>query len=104
MQAQIIPISDVKHLDYAQQVADQMRAAGLRVELDDRRERMNAKIREAQLQKIPYMLIIGDKEQAAGTVSVRLRSGADLGALPVAGLIARLGDEASRKAGLPGST
>jgi threonyl-tRNA synthetase len=104
VQATLIPISDVKHGDYAQQVAAQMRAAGLRVEVDDRKERMNARIREAQLQKVPYMLIIGDKEQAGGTVSVRLRSGADQGALPVADLIARLGDEASRKAGLPGST
>jgi threonyl-tRNA synthetase len=65
--------------------------------VDDRKERMNAKIREAQLQKVPYMLIIGDKEQAAGTVSVRLRSGDDLGAVPVADLIARMAAEASRR-------
>jgi threonyl-tRNA synthetase len=97
VQAMIIPISDVKHLEYAGQVAAQLKAAGLRVEVDDRRERMNAKIREAQLQKIPYMLIIGDKEQAAGTVSVRLRSGDDLGAVPVAALLARMTEEASRK-------
>jgi threonyl-tRNA synthetase len=87
----------VKHLDYAGQVAEQMRAAGLRVEVDDRRERMTAKIREAQLQKIPYMLIIGDKEQAAGTVSVRLRNSDDLGPVSVAALIARMSDEATRK-------
>jgi threonyl-tRNA synthetase len=98
VQATLIPISDVKHGDYALDVAAQLRAAGLRVEVDDRRERMNAKIREAQLQKVPYMLIMGDKEAAGGTVSVRLRSGDDLGALPVADVIARMAGEASRKA------
>jgi threonyl-tRNA synthetase len=61
-------------------------------------------IRAARLQKAPYLLIMGDKEQAAGMVSVRLRSGEDLGALPIAGLVARMVDEASRKAGSPGST
>ena len=97
VQAAIIPISDVKHLDYARQVAEQLQAAGMRPEVDDRKERMNAKIREAQLQKVPYMLIIGDKEQAAGTVSVRLRSGEDLGAVALADLIVRMQDEVSQK-------
>jgi len=59
---------------------------------------MGAKIRQAQMQKVPYMLIIGDKEQAAGTVSVRLRSGEDLGGQAPAALVARMTDEVARKA------
>ena len=72
------------------QVSEQLKAAGLRVEVDASSERMNDKIRQAQLQKVPYMLVIGDKEQEAGAVAVRLRSGTDLGALPVAEVQARL--------------
>ena len=87
VQAMIIPISDEKHAAYGKQVADQLRQAGLRVELDATKDRMQAKIRRAQLQKIPYMLVIGDKEQAAGAVAVRLRSGEELGALPVANFL-----------------
>jgi threonyl-tRNA synthetase len=87
VQAMIIPISDEKHAGYSEQVADQLRQAGLRVELDASKDRMQAKIRRAQLQKIPYMLVVGDKEQAAGAVAVRLRSGEDLGALPVANFL-----------------
>jgi threonyl-tRNA synthetase len=83
VQAVIIPISDEKHGAYGKQVAEQLKQAGLRVELDASKDRMQAKIRRAQLQKVPYMLVIGDKEQAAGAVAVRLRSGEDLGALPV---------------------
>jgi threonyl-tRNA synthetase len=89
VQAQIIPISDEKHGAYGHDVAERLKAAGLRVELDASRDRMQAKIRQAQLQKVPYMLIIGDKEQAAGAVAVRLRSGEDLGALPLDAFIAR---------------
>ncbi len=98
VQAEIIPISDVKHMEYAQQVRDALVAAGLRAEIDDSKERMGAKIRQAQMQKVPYMLIIGDKEQAAGTVSVRLRSGEDLGPQSPDSLIARMTDEVARKA------
>jgi threonyl-tRNA synthetase len=98
VQAVIIPISDVKHTAYAEQVVAQFQAAGLRAEIDASKERMGAKIRQAQLQKVPYMLIIGDKERDAGTVSVRLRSGEDLGAQSVAALIARMTDEVARKA------
>ena len=83
VQAVVIPISDVKHLDYAREVTSQLEAAGLRVQVDDRRDRMGSKIRDAQLQKIPYMLIMGDKEMEAGAVAVRLRSGEDLGAMPL---------------------
>jgi len=88
VQARIIPIAD-RHLAYAAQVLDQLRVAGLRVDIDDSGERMNAKIRVAQLEKIPYMLIIGDREVEAGTIAVRLRTNKDLGAMPVEQLIER---------------
>ncbi|HEX5690797.1 MAG TPA: threonine--tRNA ligase [Roseiflexaceae bacterium] len=89
VQATIIPISDEKHGTYGRQLHFRLEQAGLRVEIDDSKDRMQAKIRRAQLQKVPYMLIIGDKEQAADSVAVRLRSGEDLGALPVAAFIER---------------
>src|SRR5262249_31994761 len=89
VQAQIIPISDEKHGTYSRELLGRLEQAGLRAELDESKDRMQAKIRRAQLQKVPYMLIIGDKEQAAGAVAVRLRSGEDLGAMPVDALIAR---------------
>ncbi len=98
MQATIIPISDVKHMEYADSVLAQLKAAGLRAEIDTSKERMGAKIRQAQMQKIPYMLVIGDKERDSQTVSVRLRSGDDLGAVPLADLIARMTQEAASKA------
>ena len=85
-QARLIPIAD-RHVEYAQQVEAQLRKAGLRVKNDDSSSRMNAKIREAQLMKVPYMLVIGDQEIEAGAVAVRLRSGKNLGALPVAEFI-----------------
>lgn len=83
VQVMVIPIAD-RHQAYAQQVAERLRAGGLRVEVDGRTERMQAKIRDAQLLKIPYMLVVGDKEAEAGAVSVRLRSGEDLKAMPLA--------------------
>jgi threonyl-tRNA synthetase len=82
-QAMIIPITD-DQVAYAQEVERTLRDAGLRVSVNDRRDRMQAKIREAQLQKIPYMLVIGKREAADGAVAVRLRNGRDLGAMPVA--------------------
>jgi len=78
VQAVVIPIAD-RHVDYALKLEAELKAAGLRAQADTRAERMNLKIREAQLQKIPYMLIVGDKEAESATVSVRLRSGEDLG-------------------------
>ena len=78
VQVMIIPIAD-RHLDYARKVEAELKSDGLRVQIDARSERMNSKIREAQLQKIPYMLVVGDKEVAEEAVSVRLRSGEDLG-------------------------
>ncbi len=77
VQVMMIPVAD-RHLPYIQRVAEQLKAQGLRVEVDGRNERMQSKIRDAQLQKIPYMLVAGDKDEAAGAVSVRLRSGEDL--------------------------
>ena len=81
VQAVIIPISDEKHGAYGREVKAKLEAAGMRVELNTAKDRMQLKIRNAQLQKIPYMLIIGDKEQAAGAVAVRTRKGEDLGAI-----------------------
>ncbi len=78
-QVQVLPIAD-RHLEYAETVAAALKSAGLRAEIDSRREKVNYKIREAQLQKVPYMLIVGDREAQAGTVSVRLRTGENLGA------------------------
>jgi threonyl-tRNA synthetase len=86
VQAMLIPVAD-RHIDYCNQVAEKLRALDLRVEVDGSSNRMNAKIREAQLQKIPYMLVAGDKDQAAGTVSVRLRTNEDLGAMPLENFI-----------------
>jgi threonyl-tRNA synthetase len=82
VQAVLIPIAD-RHQEYAEQVADQLHQVGLRVEVDSRSDRMNAKIRDAQMQKIPYMLVVGDREAEAGQVAVRLRSEEDLGAISV---------------------
>src|SRR5438552_15411082 len=76
IQAIVLPISD-RHLTYAAAVRDQLRAAGLRVDLDERQEKIGYKIREAQLQKVPYMRVVGVRESADGTVSVRSRSGGD---------------------------
>ncbi len=96
VQAAMIPIAD-RHLDYARQVAQELKKAGLRVIVDDRPERMNAKIRDAQNQKIPYMLVIGDKEQESGQVALRLRNGENPGPIPVADFIARAHAEIAAK-------
>ena len=80
VQAVVIPIAD-RHNAYATELFEQMRTGDMRAQLDDRSERMNMKIRDAQLAKIPYMLIVGDKEVENNTVSVRLRNGEDLGSL-----------------------
>jgi threonyl-tRNA synthetase len=82
VQAAVLPIAD-RHLDYARTVHARLEGEGLRAVLDARQEKVNYKIREAQLQKIPYMLVIGDREAAEGTVAVRSRSAGDLGARPV---------------------
>jgi len=82
VQAMIVPIAD-RHAEYAQFVAAQLRGAGLRVQVDTRGDRMNAKIRDATMQKIPYILVVGDKEEEAKAVAVRLRTGEDLKAMPL---------------------
>ena len=78
VQTIIIPIAD-RHVDYAHKIESDFKNDGIRVRIDDRSERMNLKIREAQLEKVPYMLIVGDKEMASSSASLRLRSGEDLG-------------------------
>ena len=92
VQAVVIPIAE-RHLEYARQVQEQIAGAGIRVETDDRNERMNAKIRDAQLQKVPYMLVVGDREAEAEAAAVRLRSGENLGAVPVSQVIERISSE-----------
>ncbi len=86
VQATVIPIAD-RHVDYAQTVAGALKAAGIRVTVDDSSERMNKKIRAAQLQKTPYMLVVGDKEEEAGAVAVRTRDNDDRGAMPLAAFV-----------------
>ncbi len=88
VQIGLVPISE-KHLDYAKKVKAELEAIGLRVELDARNEKMNAKIREFGLQKVPFILIMGDKEAEASAVSVRARSKGDEGSVPLTGFIAR---------------
>jgi len=78
----VLPIAD-RHLDYAREVAATLAAAGLKAQVDDRQEKVNYKIREAQLQKIPYMLVVGDREAADRAVAVRSRAKGDLGARPL---------------------
>ena len=95
-QAEIIPIAD-RHLPYAERARAELEAAGVRARVDARGERMNAKIRDAQMQKTPYMLVVGDKEAEAGGAAVRLRSGEDLGLAPLAEIAARIAGEAARR-------
>lgn len=83
VQAVVVPITD-RNVAYAQQIAADLRAAGMRVEVDDGQERMNKKIRNAQLQKVPYMLVVGDKEAENGAVAVRTRQNDDRGAMSMA--------------------
>jgi threonyl-tRNA synthetase len=94
VQATIIPIAD-RHVEYAEQVWQRLSDEGLRVEIDRRSERMQSKIRDAQLQKIPYMLVVGDKEAEAGAVAVRSRDDGNLGPLPLAEFLSRAQDELS---------
>ena len=89
VQVAVLPITD-KQNDYARQVVDQLAADGVRVTLDDRNDKVNAKIRDAQLQKIPYMLVIGGREAEGGNVSVRHRKHGDLGVQAVEAFRARI--------------
>ena len=97
VQAVVIPIAD-RHVEYAQELKARLVASNVRVDVDDGNDRMNAKIRNAQLQKVPYMLVVGDREIEAGAAAVRLRSGDDLGAVPVDEIVARITDEVGAKA------
>jgi threonyl-tRNA synthetase len=96
VQAMVLPIAD-RHIDYARSVRDRLAGAGLRVEVDERQEKIGYKIREAQLQKIPYMLVTGDREAADGSVSVRSRSGGDQGSQAVDAFVQAALDEVRRK-------
>ena len=96
VQATVLPVS-AKFEEYARGVAQRLRDAGFRVHLDDRNEKLQAKIRDAQLEKIPYMLIVGGKEAEAGTVSVRHRAKGDLGPRPVADFVAALLEEVENR-------
>ena len=97
VQVEVIPVSE-RHLEYAAKERDQMRAAGLRCELDTRNEKMGYKIREAQMMKIPYMLVVGDKEIENNTVAVRSRAGGDLGVMEPDAFLAKAKEEIDTKA------
>ena len=92
VQVKVLSLTD-RTADYAKKLVEELRAAGLRAEADVRNEKIGYKIREAQLDKIPYMFVVGDKEAEAGTVSVRSRSEGDLGVCEVKDIIARLAEE-----------
>ena len=96
VQVALLPIAD-RHVPYATGIQERLAAAGLRVQLDARVEKIGYKIREAQLQKVPYMLVIGDREAAEGTVSVRSRSAGDLGPKGVTEFVGAAIDEVARK-------
>ena len=88
----VIPISE-KHAEYANELLAKLEAAGIRAEADTRNEKMGYKIREAQLQKIPYMLVVGDKEAEAGTISLRSRKNGDEGTMSAEEFISRIREE-----------
>ena len=100
VQARVLPISE-KFSDYARAVHERLRAAKIRAELDDRNEKLGYRVRDAQMRKVPYMLVIGERERQAGTVSLRPRTGEDLGAVPLDRVVADLSAEiAARSATL----
>ena len=86
VQAVVIPIAD-RHIEYAEKVANRLRSSNIRINVDKRTDRMNAKIRDAQIQKIPYMLIVGDREVESDEASIRTRSGEDLGSKTVSDIL-----------------
>ena len=98
VQIKVLPISSERHLDYATEVYDKLRDLGFRVELDGRNEKIGYKIREAQMQKNPYMLVVGDKEAEDKTVAVRSRDKGDMGVSSLDELVSNLRDEIERKA------
>jgi threonyl-tRNA synthetase len=96
VQAVVIPIAD-RHLEYARKIVQKLRAEGMRVELDERPERMNAKIRDAQNQKVPYMVVLGDKEMNDGQVSLRVRDGSQQNNIPLSEFAAQAKDRITRR-------
>jgi threonyl-tRNA synthetase len=96
IQAIVLPIVD-RHVAYARTVKERLAGAGLRVQVDERQEKIGYKIREAQLQKIPYMLVVGDREVADGAVAVRSRLGGDLGSQPLDVFAASAREEVNSK-------
>ncbi len=92
VQVRVLPIAE-RHHEYARRVADELRSAGARVEVDDRNATTRAKIRDGELEKVPYLLVVGDREAEAGAVAVRRRGEGDLGAQPLGEFLARLGPE-----------
>jgi threonyl-tRNA synthetase len=92
VQAIVLPIAD-RHIEYARRVQAELLEAGVRPELDDRTESVGRKIRDAELRKIPYMLVVGDRESESGEVSVRAHHGGDAGAEPVAAFAQRVVNE-----------
>lgn len=97
VQVKLLPIAD-RHIDYVRQLQEKLEAAGIRCELDDRSEKIGFKIRSAQLEKIPYMLVVGDKDIEAGTVAVRSRKNGDEGASTIEEFIERIQKEVAEKA------
>jgi threonyl-tRNA synthetase len=89
VQAIVLPVSE-KFAAYGAEVKDRLRVVAVRSELDDRNEKLGYRIRDAQMRKIPYMLVVGEREEEAGSVALRLRTGEDLGAQPVDGMAARI--------------
>jgi threonyl-tRNA synthetase len=96
VQVKVLPITE-KHLEYANKVAEDLKKADIRVEVDDRNERLQAKIRDAQMQKVAYMFIVGDREAEANRVAVRKRNGEDLGAKDLDEFIKALKKEIEEK-------
>ena len=92
VQVKLLPIADA-HVEYAKEVQTKLEEVGIRVELDDRNEKIGYKIREAQLQKVPYMLVLGDKEKEANAVGVRSRTYGDIGAMQTDEFVAKIVDE-----------
>ena len=103
LQTIVLPIAD-RHVEYARTVRARLVESGLRAQVDERQEKIGYKIREAQLQKVPYMLVVGDREAAEGTVAVRSRSGGDLGSQPLDAFLASASREVeTRSSPLPAS-
>jgi threonyl-tRNA synthetase len=96
LQSVVLPITDA-HMEYAKKVFDELRLQGIRVELDERSEKIGYKIRDWEMKKVPYMLVVGEKERAAGTVAVRQHTKGDLGALALSTFVEKITNEIANK-------